>query len=689
MSTAICMENQKQERTVALVGQPNSGKSTLFNGLTGARQHVGNWPGKTVEKKEGLCFVGGNSYRIVDLPGTYSLLAHSEEEMVARDFIAMGMLDAAFVLVDASQLERSLFLLADFAGIEVPVVVVLTMMDVAKQMGKSIDDVLLSKKLGVPVVPLVASNTNSYAMLYALLERLDEKAAILNPERLFALYEQEIGTMYRRVFNLLKEHETQPYSTAWLAVKVLEQDPQIQNMLESLLDVHQQAQLSLCVGQQQRWSLLTGGCKFSWISYLLEDCIKCTKLAGKEFNRFDHLATSRRWGKPLAIGIIMAALALSMVFALPIMGLAMVGMKTIPGFLSTLFIGMDFPPLLVSLVCNSILTAVFAAVAMAGYVFGVSLVFGFLEEIGYMARISYVFDSSMSKLGLQGKAVMPFLISFGCNIGGVSGTKIIDSWKQKILTISMIWVVPCASTWGVIALLGNVFFGNWAPLVLLSLFLTAVLHVYITSKLFGRSLLTQEERVGLIMELPPYHRPNYRNLFKFVSMRMGDVLVKALKVIVLVSIVFWMLSYSSDNMIGHSILYKIGTAIEPITMWFGLRWQTFTAFITSAIGKEAALGVFASVFSTSGNTVSLFDVTMGTMVVSGANLGGALYDSLTKAEALAFMFAYFFNVPCLMTVAATYNESHSLQWTLKIVCYYLGVALFLAALAYRIGLLLF
>jgi ferrous iron transport protein B len=328
---------------------------------------------------------------------------------------------------------------------------------------------------------------------------------------------------------------------------------------------------------------------------------------------------------------------------------------------------------------------------MASFVFGISLVFGFLEEVGYMARISYVFDHTMSKFGLQGKSAMPFLVSFGCNIGGVSGTRVIDSWGQRVMTIAHSWVVPCGATWAVIGLVSSVFFGSNAVFVIMSLFAVAFLHMFITSKIFSRSLIKESDRNGLIMELPPYHRPKYKNLFRFVLNRLGDVLQRALKVIVLVSVVFWALSYSADGNVANSIIYKIGTFIEPVTMWFGLRWQTFMAFLASAMGKEAALGVLASLVTLGSDATGIWGVIADakSTTVDTATLGSALFSTISKAEALAFIYAFFFNFPCLMAVGATLHETHSLKWTLRIVAYYMIVALLMSTIAYHVGMFIF
>lgn len=302
-----------------------------------------------------------------------------------------------------------------------------------------------------------------------------------------------------------------------------------------------------------------------------------------------------------------------------------------------------------------------------------------------MARISYVFDHTMSRLGLHGKAVMPFLVSFGCTIGGAAGARVIDSWGQRVLAISLAWVVPCAGTWGVVGLMSGTFFGVWAPLVVVSLFLTALLHMGITSRIFGRSLLQESDRSGLIMELPPYHKPRWKNLFRFVLNRMGDVLVRALKIVILVAVLFWLLSYTPDGDVSGSIIYAVGTFIEPVTALFGLKWQLFMAFLASAMGKEAALGVLSTLFATGSG---VFSSAIGQGAVA-PNLSSVLLSSISKAEALAFIFAFTFNIPCLMALAATYQETHSLKWTLRIAGYYLGMALLMAFLAYHVGLLIF
>ncbi|WP_349948753.1 ferrous iron transport protein B [Lacrimispora sp. BS-2] len=671
--------------TIALLGQPNSGKSTLFNSLTGSKQHVGNWPGKTVEKKEGYFTHNNTSYTVVDLPGTYSLSANSEEEVITRNYIASGKADMVCILADASQLERSLYMMADYAGIRVPVFLVLNMMDIAASQGREINCKALAKELQIPVVPMVAADRKKYADFYAVLEQMGKGTpAELNTQNLISCYEKVIGQNYTQLVQLLPEEGMRIYTSQWLAAKLIEGDSLAMESVQSAAK-GKWSEIQKIISSVNAGSLLTGDSKFRWIEGLLKNHVTNPRKR-KERGRFDKIATSKTWGKPLAILIILFGLLLSMMIAMPFMGL----FSYIPALsapLSNVILGVGIPAFLVSLLCDAVLAGISFALMMASFVFGVSLVFGFMEEVGYMARISYVFDNTMSKFGLQGKAVMPFLVSLGCNIGGVGSTRVIDSWGQRVTTIALSWVVPCASTWGVVGLISSLFFENMAPVVILSMFVVAFLHIFITSKVFGKRLIKESERTGLIMELPPYHKPRYKNLFRFVLDRIGDVLKRALKIIILVSVVFWALAYTSSGNIENSLIYKIGTAIEPVTMIFGLRWQMFMAWMASAIGKESSLGVLASLFNSQG----VWSAIAGQKLIetNTAVVGTNLLATISKPEALAFLYAFFFNMPCLMTLSATAQESHSMKWTLRITAYYLATALLLSTIAYHIGLLIF
>jgi ferrous iron transport protein B len=321
---------------------------------------------------------------------------------------------------------------------------------------------------------------------------------------------------------------------------------------------------------------------------------------------------------------------------------------------------------------------------MLGFVFGVTLVFGLLEEAGVMARISYVFDNTMGKLGLQGKSVMPFLVSFGCTMGGAAGARVIDNWGQKVLTIALAWAVPCGAAWATIPMLASIFFGPGAVGVIVAILFTMLIHMWITAKVFGGKLVKVEDRYGMIMELPPYHKPKWGSLFRYVFGRTKETFVRVTKVILLVCGVFWLLSYSPSGEGG--VLYKIGVAIEPVTRFFGMPWQLFLSYVASAVGKEGAIGVISALYN-GGSFGAAFTASMNG-AAKAANFNEMMLANVTRPEALAFIFAMTFNMPCVVALAATYQETHSAKWTARIVLYYTAVSLILAFIAYHIGLLI-
>ena len=463
-------------------------------------------------------------------------------------------------------------MLADYTGIRVPVVLLLNMMDVAKSQGKQIDTNGIAKSLGIPVVPLVAADKKQYCTFFRMLESIDKNASTLDEKRLAQIYQNTIGAAFDEIKALLPADGIGIYSSTWLTAKLIEQDKLARSLVKETVDASTYTAIEKKLSDVKDGNLLTGDCKFQWIDKLVNENVTSKKNKLPR-SRFDKAATSKRWGKPIAIGL--------------------------------------------------------------------------MEDVGYMARISYVFDDTMTKLGLQGKAIMPFLVSFGCNIGGITGTRVIDSWGQRVMTIALSWVVPCASTWGVVGLVSGTFFGNEAAVVVLALFAVAFLHIFITYKVFGRSLNKVEGRTGLIMELPPYHKPHWKSLFGSVFSKMGNVLSRALRIIICISVIFWLLSYSADGNVANSIIYKVGTFIEPVTSLFGLPWQLFIAFVASAMGKEASLGVMASLF----NTGSIWAAIEQSATVDTAALSTSMLSVISRPEALAFLFAFFFNMPCLMACA--------------------------------------
>ena len=611
---------QKDANTpvIALLGQPNSGKSTIFNMMTGSHQHVGNWPGKTVDQKEGEFKWNGRKMILADLPGSYSLSVGSDEEVITRDYIASGNADLVLVMADASQLKRSLYMLADFVGTKVPAVLVLNMMDVAKGQGISVDTDALSRKLGIPVVSMSAIRKKDYRMLYETIEAaLRQKTVIVG-----------------QTMNTAKE-------------------------------------------------------KMDYIDTLLDGVLTTEKNAGQAFDKFDCLALSPVRGKLMAFGIILLIFLLAMIFSGIVAGIASAVLTPFSGVLRMGMEHIHVHPLLISLICDVLVNVLYFALMMASFVLGITLGFNLMEETGYLARISFLFDHTMSNVGLQGKTIMPFFMGLGCTIAGTTGTRVVDNWGQRVLAIAMSWAVPCAATLSVVPAIALALFGSTGGfLVIVSIFLFMFLMMWVVYKVFGNSLAPKEDRVGLIMELPPYHKPAFRNTLYVTFERTLDIFFRALRVISLVSIVFFVLTYGFGGSAENSLLYKIGVLIEPVTMFFGLKWQAFLAFCASAISKESRLGVLNTLYGAGGSLVSS---TFGAKVseTAAAGISEILSANFTKAEGLAFIFAISFNMACVSALAATARETHSVRWTAKIGVFYTLAALLIACIVYHIGLLVF
>lgn len=671
-----------ETKRIALLGQPNSGKSTIFNTLTGMHQHVGNWLGKTVEKKEGTFTRGGVTYQVADLPGSYSLSANSEEEIITRDYIVKKDLDLVCILADGSQLERSLYMLADFAGIRTPAMLVVTMTDVAKEQGKEINTDKLSKALGIPVAGIVAWDKKSYAGFFETLEEALRSPKAVDDRALIELYES--GTekeAWKNAKALAEQVRDERRSAGWLAGKLLEQDAAV------LREISIKSGKDMAKGpasESVEGALYTSDCKFRWIEGILDGAVSKKKEPGELLSRFDRAAISTRWGKTIAVGILLLSLVGSMVVAMPVMVLG----GALPGILNSwLSVGLSsigVSPGIIHFVEAAFVTAIGWVVKMLGFVFGINLVFGLVEEMGYMARVSYAFDGTMGRLGLQGKAIMPILTGFGCTIGGAAGTRVMDTWGQRILTMAVVWAVPCGATFAVIPTLATAFFGWGGILVMILIFAIMFVHILFTAKVFGKKLNPKEDRAGLIMELPPYHKPRWGFLLRQALIKVWEIFKKAFVIEVIVCIVFYFLSYSGTGIEG-SLLYKLGAWIQPVTRFFGMGWQTFMSFIAAMVSKEAVLGVLSAIFANSG---SIFDSTSGAAAAAG-NVGELASAAIPRAEALAFMVAVTFNVPCLQAVVSTYHESHSLKWTLRIGAYYIGTALLLSCVVYHVAALFF
>jgi len=672
--------------TIALAGQPNTGKSTVFNQLTGARQHVGNWPGKTVEQKSGTYNYQGTAYHVVDLPGTYSLTANSLEETISRDFIIGEQPDAVIVLVDAAQLERTMYLLAEVLPLPASVIVALNMMDVAEQEGRRIDVQALEQRIGVPVVPMVAAKKLGVPELVETIHHL------VTDRRECAPRIPDVGGTEGRALEQIKAliagQIPAAYPTDWVAIKLLEGDTAIKSLVQKGSSPETWQKLEGIIGRNGDAALAVASARYTWIQQITREVVSHSARAGGDIRRgkFDKIATHPLWGIPLAILMMLVAFGIAMIIAMPVMMLAMSGLPVLIDATRQALTGA--PAWLSALLADGLLPGVGMAMAFLGFLFGMFFAIGFVEDIGYLARVAFVGDRFMSRIGLHGKSFLPMITSLGCNVAGVLGSRVVDSWQQRMMTLVMAPIVPCLAVRGVTGFYGALFFGAGAPLVTVALLLTLIVWLAFTGFLFKR-LFIKEEPGGLIMELPPYHKPNWRTIFRFTWGHTQSFIVRGMTLVAGASVVIWALSYLPHGDIETSVLGVAGRAVEPLGRLLGMDWRLMVALLASMASKEAALATLGVLYGLSSGvgTSSLTGLILGAEAIEHTAIATAIQASVSPASALAFVFAAFFSVPCLGTLGAIYSETKSWKWTLGATAYYTFAALLAGFLAYRVGLL--
>ena len=655
------------ERTivVGLAGQPNVGKSTVFNLLTGLSQHVGNWPGKTVDRKEGILSRDGIHLRIVDLPGTYSLTANSEEERIARDFIIDGEPDVVVMIADASALERNLYLLAELLVLPVPVVLGLNMMDVAEAQGIHIEPHVLAAALGLPVIPLVATRNQGVSELIATAEQLAREPASFRPAR------PEIAEPHRavlaRVATLLSEQVPDPYREDWVALKLLEGDREITEKAQTWLLEKNWSSIEVLLKEHEDAVLDIASGRYNWIARMVRAAVVHPGLGQISLtDRLDRIALHPLWGLLLLLAMFALVFWLTFTVAAPIqrwLDVYVIGQLQ-NGLAATLA---NAPPWLADLLVHGVLGGAGIVVTFVPILIVFFTALAFLEDTGYLARAAYVMDRFMHLLGLHGKSFLPLFLGFGCNVPAVMGARIIESQSGRLLTILLAPLVPCSARLLILALLTPVFFGNQAlmisgVLVLLNILVLAAVGIVLSHTVF------RGQHTAFIMEMPLYHLPNLRSIGFFVWNNTWAFLRKAGTIILLVSIVIWALSSFPGPDIEQSYLARFGQSLAPIGELMGMDWRMIVALLSSFIAKENAIATLGILYG-SGEVGGGFAETMAIVV--------------SPATALSFLAVTMLFIPCIATVAVMYQETRSWRWTLFGVLLLLLIALSAGVILYQ------
>jgi ferrous iron transport protein B len=659
--------------TLALAGQPNVGKSTVFNALTGLNQHVGNWPGKTVEQKTGHFTQQGQRIEIVDLPGTYSLTSGSEEERVARDYLIQEPPHVVIAIVNAASLERNLYLLGELLMLPVPVVVGLNMLDVAETHGIHVEAPVLAAALGLPVVELVASKGRGLRQLIDAAVGLAEHPESFRPNR--PVIRTKHLPVLREIESLLAGRTPAGYPPAWLALKLLEGDSDVAQLVKiqvpeawgdinGLLSQHEDAYLDIAGG------------RYDWIARIVRAAVVKPRAGVTVLtDRIDRIATHPLWG----LLVLMAALGVMFWVTYALAGPAAKALSgLVYGPLSDLLRSLLgwAPAWLSGVIVDGIVAGAGTVLSFVPILVIFFAALGLLEDVGYMARTAYVMDRYMHWMGLHGKSCLPMLLGFGCNVPAILGTRIIEDRKARMLTMMLTPFVPCTGRLAVLAFLAPAFFGDNAPWAILALvggnlIILAVVGVSVNKLVF------RGERSAFIMEMPLYHVPSARTIGFYVWRNTLAFMRKAGTLIVIVSAVVWVLSNYPGGAPSHSVLGTIGRALAPFFSLMGLGdWRLIVALLSSFVAKENSVATLGVLFG-GGGTAAAGAVAAGLAVKVAA--------VLAPAAAAAFLVMQMTFVPCVATVAAIKQESRSWRWTGANLGLMLVVAMFLGIVVYQVG----
>ncbi|MGE5073609.1 MAG: ferrous iron transport protein B [Anaerolineae bacterium] len=652
---------------IALAGQPNVGKSTVFNQLTGLSQHVGNWPGKTVERREGMFSVDGRTYGLVDLPGTYSLTANSPEEVIAREFILCERPDAVIAVVNASNLERSLYLVAELVALPSPLIVVLNMMDVAAQEGLHIEPHVLEAALGVPVVTMTATRASGITDMLARLEPLLANPAIYSPKR------PEIRPDHRDALDSILSHISASvpagYPPEWLALKLLEGDTEITRMLGKSLPAAEWQAVSGILRQHDDALLAVASGRYEWIARMVRAAVVQPKMGQISWTRqIDRLAAHPLWGLFFLAAILGIVFWLTFTVGVPVqtwLNVQVVG--GLAGLLNSWLGGAPF--WLRGLLVDGVLGGAGAVITFLPIMMIFFAVFGLLEDTGYMARAAYVMDNLMHIMGLHGRSFLPLFLGFGCNVPAIMGTRVIDSKPARLLTTLIAPLVPCSARMAVIAFLAPAFFGSRALFVSWSIVLFSLLILVLSGTLLNR-IIFKGQRSAFIMEMPLYHLPNARTIGILVWQRSLSFLEKAGTNILAMALVVWLLSVLPGGDFAHSYLVQFGKVVEPVGRLMGFDWRLTVALISSFPAKENAIATLGVLFGGA----------------SKAGLAQQLTSSFSLASGLSFLVVTMLFIPCMATVAVIKQETRSWLWTFANVGMFLLISIVAGTSVYHIAL---
>jgi ferrous iron transport protein B len=639
-SEAVCEPAIEKEITVALMGQPNVGKSTIFNILTGLSQHVGNWPGKTVEKKEGEHRANNVLIRMVDLPGTYSLTAFSEEERVARNFIIQEKPDLVILVLNAAALERSLYLLSEVLLLNRPVIAAINMIDVASGQGIQINTKTLQDELAIPVIPMIAKRNSG------IKELVDQVCAFAVGGVKIQPNQPDVSTdhlpIYQQILQTVRPLAPEPYTAEWTAIKIMEGDPEASALIKNCGNPTAWKTIQVLLSQHEDALHAVVNGRYDWIEKVTRASMSRFKMGEVVLtDRIDHVLTRPVFGIPILLAVMAFVFFLTYSVGVPLQTWLADLIQQFNGFCEPYTTG--WPAWLQGMLQNGVMGGAGSVLTFLPVLLIFFAVMALLEDIGYMARAAFVMDRIMHLVGLHGKSFIPMCLGFGCNVPAVLGARIIETRKARMITLLLIPFVPCTARLAVLTLVSAAIFGENAAFVSWSILALNIAVLGLAGIFVNKTLWKQD--APFIMELPIYHRPDLRTILMVIWSRTVSFTRKAGTVILGVSLVIWLLSYFPTGAVEESWLASAGKLLGPLGTPLGLDWKMITALLTGLVAKE--------------NVVA----TLGVLYAVGKDgLAQTLPTVMSPESAAAFLVVMMLFIPCVATMAVLRKEMASSKW---------------------------
>ena len=733
------MSLQKKRLRIAVAGNPNCGKTTLFNELTGSRQMVGNWPGVTVDRKTGFYAFEGHDFELVDIPGIYALSAHSSDEKVARDYLLSEDYDLIVNIVDAANIERNLYLTTQLLEMRVPMIVVLNKMDVAKSRQILINTEELSDRLGIPVVPIAASKRSGLTQLKKAVHQCAEYNPISEADIIYPVEIQEAAmTLTAQLGKIAAENNLK---ADWLAMKLLEDDLEYVALLDNKAAEDLVKRQQRLVNQlEEDADIAIADARYGFINWLTANAVTHASKLGKTLtDKIDKVVLNRVLGLP----IFLLMMYLTFMFTINVGGAFIdffdiaVGAVFVDG-MTALLNGLNAPAWLIGVLATGVgggIQTVATFIPPIGFMF---LALAVLEGSGYMARAAFVMDRFMRMLGLPGKSFVPLLVGFGCNVPAIMATRTLENQRDRTLTIMMNPFMSCGARLPVYALFAAAFFPVGGQNVVFLLYLAGIGFAVLTGLILKYTLL-KGNITPFVMELPPYHVPTVKSVLLRTWDRLKSFLLKATRILVpMVALLALLNTMSMDGSIGHddskdSLLASLSRTVTPIFAPMGIEqdnWPATVGIFTGVFAKEAVVGTLDAIylqnetqenlaageeeeaFSLSaalreavqtipdnlsgvadtltdplglsiGDTSSI-DAAAEGLAVNAGTFGamGKLFDG--KVGAIAYMLFILMYFPCVAAMAAVYRETN-LRWTLFIAAWTTGLAYVSATGFYQVA----